>query len=82
MTGGIAWGIKFADIGSGGHTKGLNDIQIISLLVTCGVYGLLFLLTFRALRRFRTSGGITGKDWDVDNLWEDKLFRCCSCIAH
>jgi hypothetical protein len=78
LSGGLTWGIKYSDYGSGGHPKGLDDFQVISLLVTCGVYVVLFFFTGRALRRFRTTGGITGLD-PTDNLWEDKLFRCCAC---
>ena len=80
LSGGLAWGLKFRSHGSGGYHKGLNDVQVIALLVTCGVYLLLFVLTFRALRRFRVSGGATGLT-PTDNLWEDKLHSCCACCC-
>ena len=80
LSGGLAWGLKFRSHGSGGYHKGLNDEQVIALLVTCGVYLLLFVLTFRALRRFRVTGGATGLT-PTDNLWEDKLHACCACCC-
>jgi len=81
LSGGLTWGIKYSDYGSGGHPKGLEDFQLIALFVTCGFYILLLFLTFRALRRFRTTGGVTGLT-PVDNLWEDRLFRCCVCCCN
>ena len=80
LSGGLTWGIKYSDIGSGGNKKGLNDFQLIALFVTCGVYLLLFLATFRALRRFRVTGGATGLT-PTDGLWEDKLHGCCACCC-